>query len=142
MATDYRYNHPDKKDLRKKLRNDTPKAERILWSQLQGRQIQNLKFRRQYGIGPYVVDFFCPQLRLTVEVDGDSHFQKNAEKYDKKRQKYIEKHNICFLRFTNEDVYKNLDGVIEEIVMWTEEKGWEENYRKENGGSPGWMKEK
>ena len=117
----YQYNNSDRKDLRKKLRNDIPKAERILWSQLQRRQLQDLKFRRQYGIGPYVVDFYCPKLRLAIEVDGDSHFQEGAEKYDKRRQKYIEKRDISFLRFTNNDVYDNLSGVMEEIVMWAEE---------------------
>lgn len=116
----YLFNDPKFKDLRQKLRNKSPKAERILWSRLKGRQMNNLKFIRQYGIGSYVVDFYCPKLRLAIEVDGDSHFQKGAEQYDKKRQQTIEKYNIKFLRFTNNEIYSNLDGVLEEISYATD----------------------
>lgn len=63
-----------------------------------------------------MIDFYCPALRLAIEVDGYSHFQEGAEEYDKRRQRFIEQFNIHFLRFTNTDVYENLDGVIEEII--------------------------
>ena len=116
MTTDYQYNNRGKKDLRKKLRNEAPQAERILWGKIQGSQLSNLKFRRQYGVGSFVIDFYCPKLRLAIEVDGDSHYKDGAEVYDKKRQKYIEEHNIHFLRFTNDDIYNNLDGVLEMIA--------------------------
>ena len=120
MASDYQYNNRGKKDLRKKLRNEAPQAERILWRKIRGSQLLNLKFRRQYGVGPFVVDFYCPKLRLVIEVDGDSHYKDGAAEYDGRRQKYIKRHNIHFLRFTNNDIYNNLDGVLETIVDWIE----------------------
>lgn len=116
----YLFNHPKRKRLRQKLRKESPKAEGILWNQLKGRQLNDLKFIRQYGIGSYVVDFYCPRLRLVIEADGPSHFKRSAEEYDKKRQSFIEQFNIHFLRFTNTDIYENLDGVIEEIIYVTE----------------------
>ncbi len=67
-----------------------PIAEVILWNELQGGRLMNLKFRRQYGIGRYVVDFYCHKLKLVIEVDGNSHSSEKAKKYDKRRQEYIE----------------------------------------------------
>jgi very-short-patch-repair endonuclease len=110
------FNNPNFKKLRQKLRNNMPDAEIILWSELQGKRLNGLKFRRQYGVGPYVVDFYCPKLKLAIEVDGDSHFEEGAEKKDERRQKYIESHGVKFVRCTNTDVYKNLNGVIEDIL--------------------------
>ena len=117
MTTVYKYNRPDRKGLRKKLRNDAPKAEQKLWEFLRGGKLNGLKFRRQYGIGSYVVDFYCPKLRLVIEIDGDSHI--DTEAYDKRRQQFIEQFNIRFLRFTNSDIYESLSGVIEEIERKT-----------------------
>ena len=128
MSHHYRFNNPKDKSKRKNLRNNIPKAEVILWQQLQGNKLDGLKFRRQYGIGPYVVDFYCVKCRLAIEIDGDSHFEKGAREYDKKRQKFIERFNIKFLRFTNSDIYENLDGVTEMISN--------EVKSKEEGGSP------
>ena len=110
------YNKQSQTGLRKKLRNNMPKAEIILWSKLKGKQMNGFKFRRQYGVGPYVIDFYCPKLKLAIEVDGDSHFKEGAEQYDQKRQKFIESYNIHFLRFANADVYENLEGVIDIIL--------------------------
>jgi very-short-patch-repair endonuclease len=116
MKPAHLFNHPDSTDLRKKLRKDMPTAEAILWSELMGKQLNGLKFRRQYGVGPYILDFYCPKLRFAIEVDGDSHFDEKAEKYDKRRQEYIENKGIKFFRCTNTDVYENMDGVIEDIL--------------------------
>ena len=97
-----------------------PATEIILWSELQGKRLNGLKFRRQYGVGPYVVDFYCPKLKLAIEVDGDSQFEDGAEEKDIKRQKYIENHGIKFFRCTNTDVYENLGGVIEDLLYEVE----------------------
>ncbi|XOU95074.1 MAG: endonuclease domain-containing protein [Candidatus Kerfeldbacteria bacterium] len=105
------------KERRQKLRRESPKAELILWRYLKGRQIGDFKFRRQYSIGGYVVDFYCPELRLVIEVDGPTHFlTKEAKINDKKRQEFIETFSIDFLRFTNYDIYNNIEGVIENIL--------------------------
>jgi very-short-patch-repair endonuclease len=109
------YNRYSRNELRKTLRRSMPKAEIILWQYLKGKQINGYKFRRQFGIGPYVVDFYCARLKLAIELDGDSHFEEDAQKYDSDRQKYIEEFKIKFIRFTNNDIYTNLDGVIQMI---------------------------
>ena len=92
-----------------------PEAEIILWSKLKGKQIYGYKFRRQYSVGSYVIDFYCPKLKLAIEVDGMSHFQPGSEERDNERQKYIENYGIYFLRYINTDIYENLEGVIEQI---------------------------
>ncbi len=81
--------------------------------------MEGFKFRRQYSVGPYVIDFYCPALNLAVEIDGDSHFQRDSN--DKPRQYYIENFGIRFSRFTNEEVYNNLEGVLEVIRQAAEE---------------------
>jgi len=95
---------------RKGLRNTAPPAERLLWRHLVGCQIYGLKFRRQYGIGKYTVDFYCPQIKLAIEIDGETHLTK--ESYDNRRQNFIESLGISVLRFLNTDVYQNIDGVV------------------------------
>ena len=109
------YNRKAQTSLRRKLRSESPKAERLLWWRLRGRQLDGLKFRRQYGVGEYVIDFFCPTARLAVEVDGESHFTPIAESQDAKRQAVIESLGIRVLRFTNPQVYDGLDAVVDEI---------------------------
>lgn len=91
------------------------KAERLLWWRLRGKQVDGLKFRRQYGVGDYVIDLYCPAAKLAVEVDGESHFDPIAEAKDAGRQAFIESFDIQVLRFINPQVYKNLDWVVEEI---------------------------
>jgi very-short-patch-repair endonuclease len=112
----------NKKEFVKKrqyLRKNMTKAEIILWSKLKGKQLNGLKFRRQYGINNYVVDFYCPELRLVIEVDGDVHCYNSRITYDKQRQKDIEALGIKVLRYTNIDVIKNLEGVLNDIITTT-----------------------
>lgn len=92
-----------------------PQAEIILWSRLKGSGLNGYKFRRQYSIGNYIVDFYCTQLKLAVEVDGDSHYVDGAEKYDSDRQEFIGLQGVTVLRFTNAEVYGNIEGVLEKI---------------------------
>ena len=94
-----------------------PKAETLLWARLRGRQVFGYKFRRQFSVGPYSIDFYCPELKLAIEVDGDSHFSEQAIAYDRERQNYIEAFEIRFLRFTNAQVYKSQNDVVESIVQ-------------------------
>ena len=84
-------NRPDKKALRQELRSQIPTAEVILWSRLRGRRVLGKKFRRQYSVGPYVLDFYCPEVRLAVEVDGDSHCLPDAARQDRERQAWVER---------------------------------------------------
>lgn len=111
------YNMAGEKIKRRMLRKNMSITERILWSKLRARKLLGYKFKRQYSVGKFVLDFYCPQLKLAIEVDGDSHFINGADIYDKERQRIIEAYNITFLRFTNNDIYENLNGVIERIEM-------------------------
>jgi len=74
-----------------------------------------LKFRRQHSIGGFIVDFYCPEKRLAIELDGDVHEEKKQATYDKARQKTIEALGIKVLRFTNEDVIQNVEDVLKAI---------------------------
>ena len=109
------FNKHSEKEKRRQLRNNLTKAEVIVWQHLKGRQVNNCKFRRQYSIGPFVLDFYCPELKLAIEIDGSSHDHEDAQAYDQERQKYIEALGITFLRFTNEQVYKNIESVVMSI---------------------------
>ena len=117
------YNIPSMTKRRKMLRRSSPPAEIILWQYLKRKQLGGYKFRRQYSIGGYVVDFYCPRLRLVIEVDGPSHFINNeAVKNDQERQAFIESFNIKFVRISNNDIYNNLEGVINKLLSVIQEK--------------------
>jgi very-short-patch-repair endonuclease len=73
------------------------------------------KFRRQYGVDKFVVDFYCPKLMLAIEIDGPSHLEEGPGEYDNTRQSYIEALGIRFLRFKNDEVYGDLDEVLDTI---------------------------
>jgi len=110
------FNRIEVKEKRRTLRKNMPPAEIILWSKLRGKGLRSYKFRRQYSIGKYIVDFYCPQLKLAIEIDGESHFVEGADSYDRERQAIIELSGVSFLRFTNRDVYERLEGVIDKIL--------------------------
>jgi len=74
------------------------------------------KFRRQYSVGAYVVDFYCAELRLAIELDGDSHFQTGAQVRDKEREAFIKSFGIDFLRFRNVEVFEQLKYVLDAIA--------------------------
>ena len=108
------YNPPTTKEFRRKLRTNPTAPEVRLWSYLHGRPL-GLKFRRQHGIGPYVLDFYSHQLQFGIEVDGDSHYQESGQQKDEARTRYLASLGISLLRFTNTDVMQSLDGVAEAI---------------------------
>lgn len=98
---------------RRVLRNNMTPYEKILWQYLRKKQL-GFKFQRQYSIGNFIVDFYCSEKRLAIEVDGIHHQILNAE-YDKQRTEFINQFNIIVLRFTNEEVFTNIEKVIDEI---------------------------
>ncbi|MFH1207569.1 MAG: endonuclease domain-containing protein [Patescibacteria group bacterium] len=113
------YNIKSMTKRRRQLRQASPRAEAILWRQLIGKQLAGYKFRRQYSVGGYVVDFYCPKLKLAIEIDGPSHFSSYASiEYDRRRQLFIESCGLRMVRFTNRDVYQNLSGVIEYLIEY------------------------
>ncbi len=93
-----------------------PPAEVLLWLKLKGKGLEGYKFRRQYSVDKYAIDFYCPMLKLAIEIDGDSHFVEDADVRDKQRQTIIESYGISFLRFTNREIYENIDGVLSKIA--------------------------
>jgi len=109
------YNRSSMKYRRQVLRRNMPKEEIVLWSRIRRKQIGGYKYRRQYSIGSYVLDFYCPVLKLAIEIDGKSHNSSDIKSYDQERQKEIEGLGIAFLRFNNEEINNNLDGVLERI---------------------------
>ena len=91
------------------------KAEAILWRELKDKKMLGFKFRRQFGIGAFVVDFYCPSLKLAIEADGATHYTDEEKEYDAKRESEISQLNIKFLRFTNAEIYEDLYNVLEKI---------------------------
>ena len=109
------FNRYADRDKRRYLRNNPTPAEKQLWQFLRNRKILGYKFRRQYGIDAYVVDFYCPKLKLAIEIDGRIHLLKAMKMADSERQEYIEQFEISFLRFTNDEVLYEIENVISRI---------------------------
>jgi very-short-patch-repair endonuclease len=114
------YNRTSEKFKRRMLRRNMPQAEVILWSKLKDKGLGGYKFRRQHSVGKFVIDFYCPKLKLAIEVDGDSHFVGGANECDRERQSIIETFGITFLRFTNREIYENIDGVLYKIMEYVQ----------------------
>ena len=90
-------------------------AEVLLWNYIRRKQIRNIRFRRQFSIEQFILDFYSPQLKIAIEIDGYTHSTKTEIEYDKWRQKKLEDYGINFLRFTNEEVYENINEVLRVI---------------------------
>jgi len=112
----YWFNRSQDKDKRRQLRNSMTPTEILLWIRIKNGQLNGLMFRRQTSIGGYVVDFYLPQHKLAIEIDGPSHLGPEAAEYDQERQKTIEDLGVIFLRFTNDDVYNRIDWVLNRIL--------------------------
>jgi len=97
------------------LRKNQTDAERLLWKHLRSRQLNDHKFRRQFPIGNYIVDFVCLSLKLIIEVDGSQHM--NNVDYDNKRTQYLEDHSFQVVRFWNNDVLKQPGAVLDSLTL-------------------------
>jgi very-short-patch-repair endonuclease len=97
----------------RRLRRNQTKAECILWSIVRNREFGGFKFRRQKPIGPYIVDFYCSDAKVVVELDGGGHFDQFA--YDQQRDDYLAKKDIKVLRYPNEQFLKDTDCVLTDI---------------------------
>lgn len=107
---------PKLKATARMLRKQSTLAEILLWNELKGRKILGCDFHRQKPIGRYIVDFFCPRLKLAIEIDGGSHLDRTEE--DKKRQRELVLLGIRFLRFRDDEVKKDLGAVVDIIKQW------------------------
>ncbi len=109
------------KNCRSLRRNQTD-AERKLWSKLRNRQLFGIKFRRQFSIGNYILDFYSPEYKLAIEADGGQHYEDIGRKKDEARTKELSKLGIEIIRFSDVDILNNIEGVCEAIVKVVEDR--------------------
>ena len=109
------HNLPQKKEDRRTLRNNLTPAEAALWKAIKNGQVAGRKFRRQHSIGVYVLDFYSPEQRMAVELDGAGHFTTSGNLHDAARTTYLESLGIRVLRFENKLIWAGLDNVLQAI---------------------------
>lgn len=114
------FNRYDGKYRRQELRNNLTKGEVILWLHISRKQLGGFKFRRQHGIGKFSVDFYCPEIKLAVEVDGITHQFEGVFERDAWRQKLIEHEGIVFKRYTSEDIFNHLGQTLTDLLQTCE----------------------
>lgn len=100
----------------RQLRAQQTDCELLLWQRLRSRQIANLKFRRQFPCPPYVLDFYCAELKLAIELDGSQHFETSGLIHDQRRTLYLYQQGIEVVRFSNLEVLQQMDAVLEQII--------------------------
>jgi len=109
------FNRTAERAKRRQLRREMTPAEVRLWGCLRNQQLLGCRFRRQYSIGPFILDFYCPRLKFGIELDGESHYEPGAPEYDARRQRYLQGFGVTVHRFLNAEVMENLEGVLEVI---------------------------
>ena len=107
---------PNTFDKAKLLRNNMTEAEKILWDLLKNRSVFKVRFRRQHPIGIFIVDFYCHEYKLAIEIDGEIHLKNEVIEYDDGRSHDIEKYGIKILRYTNNEVFTDPKKIINEIL--------------------------
>ncbi len=114
------YNKKSEQEKRRRLRKEMTKAEVLLWLELKNKKL-GVRILRQFSVGPFVIDFYCPELKLAIEVDGVTHSTDEEIEYDKYREEAIAQLGIQFIRYTNPEIYDNRGNVIEKIKKKIEE---------------------
>jgi very-short-patch-repair endonuclease len=109
-------NDPTLKQRRRELRRNQTEAEKMIWSRLRNGLFLGMKFFRQYSIGPYIVDFYCPKRRLAIELDGGQHAEDDTRRYDAERSAYLRTQGIKVMRFWNNDVLIDTEAVLAELI--------------------------
>jgi very-short-patch-repair endonuclease len=102
---------------RRALRRNSTEAEALLWSCLRAKRFAGFKFRRQHPCGPYILDFYCPSQRLAIELDGGQHFEAARQTYDDRRTAHLQRRGIGLLRFTNDVLFTEREGVLDAIAL-------------------------
>jgi len=113
--------NPKLKELARDLRNNSTKSEVILWLKLKGKQMYGYDFHRQKPIDNYIVDFFCHELMLAIEVDGYSHQLEDVYFKDVKKENKLNEFGVSVMRFTDDQVLKDMDNVLRAIEFYIEE---------------------
>ena len=106
----------------RRLRANMTDAEAKLWKALRRNQLNNVNFRRQHPVGPFTLDFYCPSLRLGIEIDGGQHAFEGHQLSDRKRTQWLSARGILIIRFWNNDVLGNIAGVLNEIARAVEDR--------------------
>ncbi|WP_322845958.1 endonuclease domain-containing protein [Pseudomonas sp. B33.4] len=109
-------NRPTLAQFARQLRVNQTDCEHLLWQKLRSRQIANLKFRRQFPWPPYVLDFYCVELKLAIELDGGQHYETPGVIHDQRRTHYLHRKGIEVVRFSNLEVIQQMDNVLEQII--------------------------
>ena len=104
---------PEIEEAARRLRKNLTTAEAILWEKLRNKQLDGLRFRCQHPVGNFILDFYCPSRKLVIEIDGDIH--KERTEYDNARTSKLEEYGYRVIRFSNERVMNDLQGVLDEI---------------------------
>ena len=102
-------------DKARELRHNATAAEKILWEKLRNKQLDHYKFRRQHPVNLFIADFYCHELKLIIEVDGDYHLSDQQQKKDMERTSVLISNGLHVLRFTNHEVESDIDQVIQDI---------------------------
>lgn len=111
----YLFNNPDLKYRRRRLRKNQTEAEKVFWSHVRNRQFHGMRFLRQYSIGPYILDFYCPEIKTAIELDGGQHNNPKEKLYDAVRSEYLKAQGINVLRFWDHDVLLDMRGVLDKV---------------------------
>ena len=110
-------NDPTLKQRRRRLRRNQTDAERALWAKVRNKQFFGIKFFRQYSIGPYIIDFYCPTVKLAVELDGGHHSQSDNREYDAARSEYLKTQGIDVMRFWDNEVLLDIQSVLSKLAL-------------------------
>lgn len=109
-------NDPALKQQRRELRRNQTEAEKILWAHVRNRQFHGMRFYRQYSVGPYILDFYCPAVKLAVELDGGQHKECENREYDMARSEYLKAQGIDVMRFWNHEVLIDTGSILNRIL--------------------------
>ena len=118
LTTEHVMNTGDMKSLRRNLRTNGTPAEGALWRHLRAKQVGGLQFRRQFSVGPHILDFYCPALRLSIELDGNYHYYGAMPEHDLARdEELLQKYGIRTLRFENKLVFQQPEAIVNSILQ-------------------------
>ena len=114
------YYSPKLKQLARNLRNNSTLSEVLFWKEVRSKNLLGYQFLRQKPIGNFIVDFYCPKLKLAIEIDGDSHDNYKASQKDKMKENYLLKLGINLIRYDDHDIKSNIQGTIDHLIDWIE----------------------
>ena len=109
------FDKPSTLEKRRDLKKNQTESEIIMWDRLRAKRFKGIKFRRQYGIGEYIIDFYSSKLMLAIEIDGNQHYEEEGLEYDKIRTEYLNNIGVKVIRFKNEEILNNIEKVMRKL---------------------------